>query len=115
MASWSNQAADSVEAMGDALIATGEAMQAGPDFTAMRVGCADLRAASDGLDRQLPSPDRRVNAAFRDTIDNYRSASQICMTLGPASSSAEIRSMREFIDAGGARMSEAFELLGLGS
>lgn len=113
MTEWKHQAADSVSTVGGALVATGKAMQAGPDFPAMRVGCADLRSAADGLDRQLPSPDETVNAAFRDTIDNYRSASQICMTLGPFSSTEEIRSMEKYMDAGADRMYDAFDALGL--
>lgn len=113
MASWKKQAADSVGQMGDALIATGDAMQAGPDFTAMREGCADLRAAADEIERQLPSPDAAVNAGFGAAVDNYRSASQLCMTMGPASDVADIASLRRFMDAGEVGMNAAFEAMGL--
>jgi hypothetical protein len=113
MAQWKKQAADAVGTMGEALIATGDAMQAGPDFNAMHVGCTDVRSAADGLERQLPSPDGQVNAALHDTIDNFRSMSQICMTLGPLSNVAEIQSMRRYMDAGADRMNDAFDLMGL--
>lgn len=112
MRTWMRGAADPVGAVGDALIAIGDAFQ-NLDFGAARARCPDLRAASDQLERELPSPDQQVTAALQDGIDNFRSLAQLCVNASPAMSQAEQRQMRNYLDVGGSRMCDAYELMGL--
>jgi hypothetical protein len=108
MSDWKQSAANEIHAMGDSLIAVGDAMQ-GPDLPAMRVGCTRLSTSVDHLERDLPSPDQQVNSALQDTIDDFRSLSQLCMTLN---STAEIAEMQRLVDRGSQRMTHAFDLMG---
>jgi hypothetical protein len=112
MSAWKKRAADSVGNVGDALTAVGTAMQT-RDLTGLHSGCADLRQAVDQLERQLPSPDRQLDAAFQDAIDNYRSLSQLCMTIGPTSTKADIDQMQPYLDTGSGRMCDAYGIMGL--
>lgn len=112
MREWMAGAADPVGEIGDALIAVGEAMQAG-DYATTRAKCPDLRAASDKLERTLPAPNPEVTAALQDGIDNYRSLVQLCANVDPTMSDAEIAQMESYIDVGSSRMCDAYELMGL--
>lgn len=112
MRTWMRGAADPVGAVGDALISIGDAFRQS-DFGSARARCPDLRAASDQLERQLPSPDPEVTAALQDGIDNFRSLAQLCVNASPAMSQAEQQQMRNYLDTGGSRMCDAYELMGL--
>lgn len=112
MSEWMKTAATPVGDVGDALIAVGQAMQ-DVDYGAIRATCPDLRAASDALDRALPSPDPEVTSALQDAVDNWRSLSQMCSNIAPPVSDAEMQQMNEYLDTGGTRMCDAYELMGL--
>lgn len=112
MTEWKHGAADAVHATGEALTALGGSMKA-YDLPAMHVNCTHLRSTVDKLERTLPSPNRDVTAALQDSIDDFRSLTQLCMTINP-SSTDEVKAMSDLVDHGSQRMTDAFNLMNNG-
>lgn len=112
MTAWKQATADEIRATGTALTAVGDSMT-NYDLPAMRVNCTRLRSSVDQLERALPSPDTAVNTALQGSIDDFRSLSQLCMTITPGSGNEEIDAMGDLVDSGSDHLYDAFDLMGL--
>jgi hypothetical protein len=59
----------------------GDAMVAGDDWNAIHTDCAKLTEATHAMYDALPTPDERLNAAFKDALDNLNAAMIECPSL----------------------------------
>lgn len=112
MRAWMSEAAGPIGDVGTALTDIGQAMQV-LDFPTVRATCPDLRAASDQLERTLPSPRSDVTAALQDGVDDFRSVAMLCVNADLTMSPVEREQMGFYLDRGAARMCDAYELMGL--
>lgn len=109
---WDENALVDLQAVSDSLHQTGQAM-INTDLGLMRIGCTNLRSAIDKLERKLPTPDDQATDALHDSIDDWRSLSQLCMTLGASSTDAEFNQMSTYLHDGEAHRQTAYDRLGL--
>ena len=109
---WKRDVTSAVATIGAALGTAGQAMIDGR-YTQVRQGCTDLEDATDQLADQLPSADDDVDAALQDAVDQYREFAQVCMTLTPTSSGAEIDRLEALLDRADGSVREALMLLGI--
>lgn len=109
---WERNVTDAVANMGGVLMTVGHAMTE-VDYSATRDNCTKLQAALDRIEDQLPAPDKEVDDALRDGIDNYRSFADICVTLTPSSSGSDLDRLTDYLDRGDARIRDALDLIGI--
>lgn len=110
MNDWRTESADESANLSQALRAVGDAIT-NRDLPAMRIGCTQLRSSVDALERDLPSPNPKVDTALHGALDDYRSVSQLCMTIRPGSTE-EVTAMSDLIDSGTKHMKTAINLMG---
>jgi uncharacterized protein YceK len=109
---WKKDVTDAIATLGSALGTAGQAMTEG-DYPTMKDGCEDIKAATQGIEDQLPSEDDEVNRELQGAVDEYRSFADICLNLTPDSTSAEIDRLEKTLDEADGHVREAMALLGI--
>ena len=109
---WQRPITAAVTGLGTALGPVGDAMMS-HDFAAMAHACAGLQSPIDLIEQRLPTPDQDVNDALRDSVDDYRSFTKICMTLSPTTAPSALDQLSDHLTRGDAAMRTALEHMGI--
>jgi len=97
MRQWEALAGDHFTASGKALQQVSEASAAG-DEAALRSGCTQLHDANTlGLQRDLPTPDRRLTDELQRMIDDINTATHACLRFVVAREEADATNYRDYL------------------
>jgi hypothetical protein len=83
--------------MNNSLQAISQALQA-QDWDSVKSGCGALANSGQQFKNTLPSPDSRATFRMQDAVDEIANASNVCMTLGPASTQDDLNHMMSSIN-----------------
>jgi hypothetical protein len=81
---WRHSHLSAFTTLGTAMTDLGDAMVAN-DWNAIHTGCAKLTEATHAMYDALPTPDERLNAAFKGALDNLNAAMIECPSLNASS------------------------------
>jgi hypothetical protein len=81
---WGHTHRSAINTLGKAMHDLGDAMVAG-DWNAIHTDCAKLAEATPAMYDALPSPDEKLNAAFKGALDNLNAATIECPSLNASS------------------------------
>jgi hypothetical protein len=81
---WRRSHLSAFTTLGDAMVDLGDAMVAN-DWNAIHTECAELTEATHAMYDALPTPDERLNAAFKGALDNLNAAMIECPSLNAGS------------------------------
>lgn len=111
MRQWEALAGDHFTASGKALQQVSEASAAG-DEAALRSGCTQLHDANTlGLQRDLPTPDRRLTDELQRMIDDINTATHACLRFVIARADADAANYREYLARAVEHLDRAKEFL----
>lgn len=109
---WQRPIVSAVTGLGTALGPVGDAMM-GQDLPTMARACAGLQSPIDQIERRLPTPDQAVNDALRESVNDYRSFTKTCMTLGPATTPSSLDQLTTDLTHGDTAMRTALDHMGI--
>ena len=78
---------------------------------AMKAACQQLSKSGQELKNTLPSPDSKVTPRIQEAVDNINSAYNVCMTLGPDTSQADVNQFTDAINAARAHLKSAQQIV----